>query len=200
MCGRPIETRREPPNHVPAASRPAGACSAMTLVEMMVALGIGTLMMGVAVALIVFAARSFAGMGNYDELNRKSRNALDVMAADIRQSKHLVSYVSNSSVQQLVFTNMPGSSVATFSYNYTNSSGTLTRAWGSQNTVVLSNIANLTFALFTRNPQSNFTFFPATNPAAAKLIDTTWECSLPVGGGRITNTESIQTAKIVVRN
>jgi Tfp pilus assembly protein PilW len=185
--------------------RPTGARPGMTLLEMMVALVLGMVIMGLALSLLVFSARTFAGLGNYDELNRKSRNALDVMTKDIRESQHLIGFVSNSTVQQLIFTNPPGSSPPGFSYNYTNSTatynpGTLTRTWNAQNTLLLSNIVSLAFGFSQRNPSNNFTFYPAAIPANTKLIDVSWNCSRSVGGATFINSESIQTAKIVVRN
>jgi Tfp pilus assembly protein PilW len=183
-------------------SRPTGARSGMTLIEMMISVGISVLILGVTMSLIVFSAQTFLTLGNYNDLNYKSRNALDVMTKDFRESKHLIGYVSNSTVQRLIFTNLSGTSPSGFSYNYTNvtsANGTLTRAWGAQNTVMLSNIDNLTFHLFTRNPNTNFTFYPTTDSTVTKLIDVSWKCSRQIYGVKL-NTESIQTAKIVVRN
>jgi hypothetical protein len=48
-------------------------------------------------------------------------------------------------------------------------------------------------------------FFPATNSAGAydlsvcKLINMTWKCSRTVLGSKL-NTESVQTAQVVLRN
>ena len=181
---------------------PVGGCAGTTLMELMVGITLGVLILGTAVSLIIFAAQTFMALGNYDDLNYKSRNALDVMTEDIRQCKHLVSYNSNSTVQQLVFTNLPGSASASFSYNYSNatgSNGTLTRTWGGRNTLLLTNVDSLTFQLSTRNPNNGFTFFPTTDPTVAKLVDVSWSCSRKIYGSKI-NTESVQTAKIIVRN
>ena len=172
----------------------------MTLIEMMISVTVGTIIIGVALTLFEYSARTFAAVGNYDKFNEQSRNTLDVMLADIRQAKHLTGYVSNSTLQQLTFTNMPGSAVSSFSYSYTN--GSLVRTWGTQSTVLLTNITSLAFTLSQRNPSptTNFTFYSASAPAVTKLINVVWICSLPVYGTQVTNTESIQTANIVVRN
>jgi prepilin-type N-terminal cleavage/methylation domain-containing protein len=184
-------------------SCPTAAQSGLTFIEMMISVVIGASVMAVILWLSIFFARTFMGLQNYDDLNRQGRIAIDIMTRDIRQSEHLISYSSNGTMQLLVFTNLPGSSPSGFSYRYipsTNAHGTLTRTWGAQNTVLLSNIDNLSFALSQRNPSNNFTFYPATDPADTKLIDVSWICSLPLSGSGLTNTESIQTAEIVVRN
>jgi prepilin-type N-terminal cleavage/methylation domain-containing protein len=177
-----------------------GARSGMTLMEMVVSLAAGSLIVGVAVILFIFSARTYVSLGVYDDFNRKSRNALDVMTADIRQSKHLTGYVSNSVLQQLVFTNMPGAAVSGFSYTYTNSTGTLSRSWGAQNKILLTNLITLSFSLSQRNPATNFTFVATSDPTVTKLINVTWICSRQVSGTVAIDSEDIQTAKIVVRN
>ena len=63
------------------------------------------------------------------------------------------------------------------------------------------------FALYQRTPQSNQTnvFFPATNrfgtpdPSLCKLIDMSWKCTRSILGQKA-NTESVQTAQVVLRN
>jgi prepilin-type N-terminal cleavage/methylation domain-containing protein len=184
-------------------SRPAGGCAGMTLIEMLISVALGTLIMGVALMLLIFGSQSLAGLGNYDDMNRKSRNALDTMSRDIRTARNLIGYVSNSTVQQLTFSNEPAYTPATFSYSYTNltgSNGVLTRNWNGTSTVLVSNLASLTFGMFQRNPQSNFTFYATTTPALAKLITLNWQCALPVSGISVVNHEVVHSANIVIRN
>jgi len=52
---------------------------------------------------VVFLSSSinFAGLGNYINLDRNSRNALDHMTINIRQSKQLTSFSSGLLVFQL---------------------------------------------------------------------------------------------------
>ena len=50
-----------------------------TLVELLVAVGLGTLVVAVIATLTVFGARTFASLVNYTELDQKGRNSLDVM-------------------------------------------------------------------------------------------------------------------------
>ena len=188
----------------PNLRQPTFARSGFTLMEMLIGLVIGFVVMGMYISLLIFYGRTMAGLGNYDDLNRTSRMALDVMTRDIRQSQSLISYVSNSTGEQLVFSNLAGITPQTFTYVYTTgngSNGTLIRQYGGFNTLLLSNINNLTFDLSQRNPSNNFTFYTAgTNTANTKLIDINWVCSIAVGGMSVGNSEDIQTAKVVIRN
>lgn len=182
-------------NHSASRSR---TCSALTLIEMMFSILIGTLIIAAALQLFIYASRVYTSFNNYDQFNRQSRHALDEMLSDIRQCHHLIGYSSNSIMQQLIFTNMPGSTVGGFSYTYQN--GALIRTWGTDTSILVTNLSSLAFNLSQRNPSNNFTFYPATSPTLTKLINVTWVCSLPVYGSELTNTESIQTANIVIRN
>lgn len=180
--------------------RPAGARSGMTLIEMVFSVAIGVVIMGVAIALIIFSARTFLALSNYDDLTRKSRFALDRLSADIRTSQRLFSFASNSTMQQIVLTNMPGSSSSIVTYTYARTNGTITRTLGGLDTVLVSNIDSLNFVMSTRSPSNNFQFYPTTNPAATKLINVSWKCSRPFWGTAMINSDSIQDAKIVIRN
>ena len=66
-----------------------GNCSGMSLMEMLVAAAIGSLLLTAVAYLSLYSARSFVALGNYADLDQLSRNALDVMSRDIRQSKSL---------------------------------------------------------------------------------------------------------------
>ena len=53
---------------------------------MMVALALSSMLLARAGSLWLFGSRSFAAMGNYADLDARSRNALDLMSRDIRQA------------------------------------------------------------------------------------------------------------------
>ena len=182
--------------------RPRARCSGMTMIEMMFAVVIGTIIVGVTLSVLVNFAQTTAALGNYGDLNRQSRGALDIMTREIRQSQQVISFVTYTNAQTIIFTNSNTGTI--FSYVYTNSSGLngiLTRNSGGQSTLLLSNIVSLNFDFSQRDPSTNFTFYTAgTNLANVKLIDVSWDCLRHVGGMRAVNSESVQTAKIVIRN
>src|SRR5256885_12440772 len=62
----------------------------------MVATGVGSVVLAAVMALSLFSARSFAALGNYVDLDIKSRTALDQMSSDIRQADKLTAASTNS--------------------------------------------------------------------------------------------------------
>lgn len=181
---------------IPSAFPNAKTRAGWTLVEMIFAIGISGLVLAAVATMTLYSARSFFAMSDYYNLNEKSRLAFDIMSRDIRQAARLTSY----STDRLVFADAVG---ATFSYTYDPDAGTLTRVYGGMSTVLLSNIVpgRFSFGIYQRNPSNDFTFYPANGVAAnARLINVSWRCALAIPGSIITNTESAQTAKIVMRN
>src|SRR5687768_18393012 len=70
--------------------------SGLTLIEMLVAVAIGTVVLLAMGSLSIYSGRSFAALANYADLDNSSRNALDVMTRDIRQTVELTAYSSNA--------------------------------------------------------------------------------------------------------
>jgi Tfp pilus assembly protein PilW len=176
----------------PIQKSPRRGRSGFTLVEMMVATGLGLLVLAVIALATVFSARSFLAMGNYEELDSASRNALDIMTREIRQTKGLTAYATN----QLTFQDYDG---AALTYSWNAGSGVVTRQKGTTTTVLLKGCDFLAFGKSQRNPSNGFNFYPAVDAKTVKLIDVSWVCSRQIKQQKV-NTESVQTAKIVIRN
>ena len=166
--------------------------SGLTILEMLVAASLASLVFAATAMLWIFSARSFTALGNYGDLDKASRNALDNMSREIRQTKGLTSF-SSTSITLKDWDN------GALTYVYDSSARTLTRQKGGTNTLLLGQCDFLNFDISQRNPSNNFTFYPETNFTLAKLIDVSWKCSRKILGAKI-NTESVQTAKIVIRN
>jgi len=165
---------------------------AFTLVEVMVAMGLGVFVLAVLATLTMFTVRSFVAMGNYNDLERASTRALDTMSREIRQ----VADVKSFSASEIVMQTLNGTSLV---YRYDPTAETLTQIKAGQSQVLLTQCDYLSFNLSQRNPSNNFTFYPASTVAQAKLLDVSWRCSRKILGQKL-NTESVQTAKIVIRN
>ncbi len=174
--------------------------SGWTLAEMMVAVGIGSLILMAVMQTSLFTSRSFAALGNYCDLDQASRNALDRMSRDIREARVYGDYAANG----MSFTNMDNT---WFSYTWDPTHKTVTRVWGTvspkattSSTVVLTGCDYFSFRIWQRNPTNQF-WFPYSamaDPHVTKLVDVSWKCSRRVLNQF--NTESVQTAKIVLRN
>ena len=72
--------------------RPAKAVRGMTLVETLMAVAVGSLVLGVIAVASMTASFWFASLTNYVDMDVKSRNALDQMTLKIRQAGALTEF------------------------------------------------------------------------------------------------------------
>ncbi len=160
----------------------------MTLPEVMVAVGIGSLILSVIATVFMTSARSFVAMGNYVHLDANSRNALDHMSREIRQARGLAQFNTNS----LKFIRQTNSFLI---YAWSPESRKLTewKTGDSITNVLLTDCDQLAFSL--RDAQ----FVTTINISEAKGIKVAWKCSRKVLGNQ-TSTEEMQQALIVMRN
>lgn len=177
-----------------------------TLAELMVAIGIAALVLGVVAVLTLYGLRSFTALGNYADLDNRSRGALDVMSREIRMATAVKAFQNTGNVRFLTLTNSTDATQVRYAWDA--STGYLTGEQTGQSTkVLLSGCDRWDFSLQQRTPIANTTnlFYPATNAAGkidlniCKQISMTWKCTRQILGKKI-NTESVQTAKIVLRN
>jgi prepilin-type N-terminal cleavage/methylation domain-containing protein len=180
----------------PTSLKP-GRRSGFTLAEMLVATSIGSILLLFASSFYLFSLRSFTSMANYVDLNRKSRNASDLISRDLRSALSVVSLVNN----QLVL-NEPGGTNYTYTYDATH--GSLTRNDGAWTQVLLTGIATNSFAFsFYGRPttgSTNYESFPTNAPNGAKLVGFKWNCIRPGLGGAPGNSEATQMAIVDLRN
>ncbi len=172
--------------------------AAFTLVEMMVAVGISSMVLLGIGSFSCYSGRSFAAMSNYVDLDRKSRNALDRMSRDIRQSNFLSSYSTNISglIQTIVLNDYDG---VNLTYAYNPAAKTLTRTKAGNSNTLLSECDTFSFGVFQRTPKGGtYEQFPTGSSSTCKVIQLNWICSRKIFGSKV-NTESVQSAKIVIR-
>ena len=177
-----------------------------SLVELMVGVAVGSLVLAMAGSLWLFGSRSFAAMGNYTDLDNKSRSALDLMSREIREATAVTSYDDHMPNKSLTVTNSMLGTGCTYAWGASTHSLVCQRP-GQPDQVLLTGCDRWDFDLFQRVPQKGgaYAFFPATNSAGVydlsicKLINMSWRCSRSILGSRL-NTESVQTAQVVLRN
>jgi Tfp pilus assembly protein PilW len=172
------------------------AQTAVAVAEFIIAVGIGSMVAAAVMALSLFSGRSYAALGNYVDLDIKSRNALDSMIREIRQAKAVTYYQTN----MLKLTNF---SNQLLTYAWDPGTGELRRSVnGVQDSrPLLTQCDQLRFDIYQRNPQAGvYGFFPTTNDVTiCKLVEMSWICSRSIFNKRV-NSESVQTAKVVIRN
>jgi type II secretory pathway component PulJ len=170
------------------ARRSAG----FTLPEVVIAAGIGMICLAMLASLFAFSVRDFKSLGNYERLHSANRNAMDTLTREIRRADR----VAHADETTLTLEDSDGASVT---YRYSPSDRTLSRTKHGRSRVLLTGCDRLTFRLGERNPiGGSYDVFPAATAPTAKVVDVSWSCSRRVIGTRAT-TESVQTARIVIR-
>jgi prepilin-type N-terminal cleavage/methylation domain-containing protein len=174
-------------------SRAKTCCGGMTLIEIMVAVGISSIVLVVVATFSFYSLHSFAAIANYVDLDNTSRKAVDVMTKEIRQTKALSNYATSA----LTFTDYDDKQLQ---YLWNPTRRELTRVKDANSTVLLTECDSLEFHIYQRTPQPGTnSFYPATDPAQCKLVDMKWRCSRSLLGKKA-NTETVQTAQVVIRN
>ena len=131
---------------------------------------------------------------------------MDQLSRDVRQANYVDSFstisVSGQVVTNKVVLDVPnGAGSAKLSYEWLPSTRNLTRTSSSDNVakVVLHDCDRLNFDVRQRNPVGgSYDVYPVATPGTAKVVDVSWLCSRTIFG-RKENTESVQTARIVIR-
>ena len=179
---------------------PNNRCQAMTLPEALISTGLGGLLVTIVLALSLFGAHSFASMTNYVDLDQHNRNALDRITSEIRQADRLTQFATNS----LAFQIRDPSTGATnaLQYIYDPTTKTLIRSLNGESNVFLTGCTYVNFAIYQRNPQNGvYDQYPVTDasrPDLCKLVQLSWSCSRTILGQAV-NSESVQSAKVVMR-
>jgi prepilin-type N-terminal cleavage/methylation domain-containing protein len=165
-----------------------------TLVEFMVTAALSSFVLLALASLLSYTGRSFGALVNYSDLDKHSRNTLDVMSSKIRQADELLEFSSNRLVFSYHGTNR-------LTYIYSPVARTLVEIEGTSRKVLLKECDSLTFSIFQRNTASGtYDQFPSTmTDNAAKLVQVNWTSSRALLRAKM-NTESVQSAKIVIRN
>lgn len=166
----------------------------MSLIELMVSLGVGSVIMAALAALTFYTGRSFSSMANYVDLDNYSRTALDTMSREIRQTRRLISGTET----KLTFEDWDGKQLI-YEYNPTTRRLTRERDGVRDGQPLLSECDFLKFSMFQRNPVAGtYDQYPTADASTCKLVQLRWVCSRDLIYSKW-NTESVQSAKIVIR-
>ena len=171
-----------------------------TLLETMIVVGLFSLVGMALMGTYIFSVKSMASMYSYSLLDQYNRQAMDQLTREIRQSRWVRRYTTNSIT--ILTANDDGSTGPNVTYSFSPSAKKLLRQSPDGTKALLDNCSLLSFQLFTRCP-SNAVFgsFPvAVNnwQQTVKVLQLTWKTSMTLPSG-IINSENIQTARIVIR-
>jgi hypothetical protein len=171
----------------------------MTLIETLVALGVGALVLTVVAVLSVYALRSFTAMGNYADLEAKSRAALDRITRDVRQATGVISTDPLGADKRLRLTNALEGTSFTYAW-YAEDRVLECEQDGQAVRTYLTECDEWNYTLYQRTPMPGSTnqFYPTDDKRACKMIEMSWKCSRTLLGKRW-NTESLQSLRVVLR-
>lgn len=166
----------------------------MTLVELLLATTVGSIIALGMAQLAMYSGRSFAAMANYVSLDRASRNALDTMSKQIRQTNKLTDFSATS----LTFQDADGGTLV-FSYDSNHKELIRSKNGVADAKPLLTECDYLRFSIFQRNPiGGSYDVYPTATVTTCKLVQLSWVCSRQIFGLKV-NTESVQSSKIVIR-
>jgi hypothetical protein len=159
---------------------------------MMISVAIGGIVLTAVAQLMSYSGRSLAALYNYVDLDARSNAALKRMSKEIRQANYVMTVTSNS----LTLNDFDGGSLQ-FAWNP--ATKLVTRLKNGISTNLLLDCEYLDFKPFARNPiGGTYDQYPSAGATNCKLVQVTWVCSRKVLGV-LKNTESVQSAKFVIR-
>ena len=166
--------------------------SGFALAEALVGMCIVMLILMALCAFSMFSTRSFVALYNYVDLDDANRIAMDTLTRDVRQALRVVDCTSSRLV-------LEDANHWNLGYIYDPEKRTLTRTNVGGQKVLLKQCDRLLFKICQRNTmEGGYDVYAAATPATAKVVNVSWLCSRTMFG-RKANTESVQTARIVIR-
>ncbi len=160
--------------------------------EAVIASGITTLLVLVICSFVVFSSHSFAAIFNYVSLDDMNRIAMDRVTRDVRQANRVKAATTTSLT-------LEDADLSDIVYNYDSTQRILTRTQAGTTKVVLKGCDRVLFTLGQRNPVGGtYDVYNPSSMDAIKVVNVSWMCSRTILG-RKENTESVQTARIVIR-
>lgn len=163
-----------------------------TIVEFMITVALAAVIVGQTCALWLYTSRAFAAQMSYAGMDQRSMHALDTLSQEIRQCRALTNFTTT----RVTFLDYDNKAL-TFVFE----KGALIRLKsGSKPKILLKDCVAGEFAMFQRSPiAGGFDYFEVKDPALCKAIEVRWTCSRNSAATSPRTTESMQSARIVMR-
>jgi hypothetical protein len=175
--------------------------SGLTLVEIAVAAGIGSMILLLVGFLSLYAVRSFATIGNSSILSAKNRIALDRMARDIRQMDRVQYCYQDDTVKWIKFTTKDPSVPYLKYLWYPGERKVICERQNQTDQTILTECDQWDFVMYQDLPIRNSpnSFRAVTNAADCRMVEFKWAVSRSVLGKEWSG-ERVQSSRFVLRN
>jgi prepilin-type N-terminal cleavage/methylation domain-containing protein len=162
-----------------------------TLTEILIAIVIGSMVMGAVMSSFVFIAKSCVSLNDYSVLDQESRTAVETFSREVRAS----SDISGFSTSGLTLTVPNGAgSTYTVTYTYVPADRAFYRAYGTADEeALLTGVEALTLRRF------NLLHNAASNDLETKQIQLDAR-TVRSGGGKFRATNNVISARFIMRN
>jgi Tfp pilus assembly protein PilW len=162
------------------------------MVELLIGLAISGMVLAQVCMLWYYSSRAFVAQMNYVDMDQISQRTLDTLSREIRQTKSLTSFAPT----QLVFKDADD-----LPLTYAFSEKQLVRIKNGQKKVLLKDCETGSFSIYQRNPvEGAYDQYPTASAATCKLVEIKWRCTRQLFPSAPVTKESMQSAKIVLRN
>jgi len=165
----------------------------MTLPEVLVSSAVGSIVMVILLVTMVFISKAAYGLGNYYEIEKISREAVNQMSREVRSAIALGTIAPDRI--ELITTN--GTQVT---YYFDNESKQLKRSDPTKTTTVLDDCESFEFKFYQAAvTDGTYDHFEASTASDCKMIKAIWVISKEVAGSKL-NSKRTLSALIGIRN
>lgn len=181
----------------------SNARSGFTLMEVMVALGLASLVAVGIFSVIIFLGKSMVSLSNYSEMSQSTRSAMEMIGRDFRASADVAEFDPNGRFVVLYHkptTTEPGKFIV---YNYQANSGQLSRLEYRLNENETSVVTKSNQIVFTdlesfQLQGFNLNRLPTSNPPEIKQVQL--EVRLVRSAANQQQSEEIYSTRFILRN
>jgi hypothetical protein len=176
--------------------------SGLTLVELLLAVGVGSILIATTLAVGIYSARSFSIIGNFADMDADSRQAIDALNRELHPASAVTGCASNPTSTWLTFTTNVPYGPTTARLTWDSQARTLTLSAHGYDRILLTECDYWEAKLYKSSASptpTNISLVEASDPFDCKLIKMSWRCSRTNQGTKL-NTESLQRLQFVLQN
>lgn len=184
-----IRAARPPHPRSSARLRQAG----VTLVELLVAVAIASLLMSLLAQALFFSGRSLATLSNFANLDFASNRALLELSLDVREAQEVL----QATEKMVLLKDRLGRQIQ---YYWDEEGGVVRRVMGEHNRVILERCKRFKLSVFQRNVETGtLEPLPVIVPGTAKVVQVEWLCQQGPPGA-FWSTESTRVTRFTLRS